>query len=1520
MPGTQRPKCWVPLVLMLLMPFIYSTLLPASYAFSDSGSCQIQGAECGSVLSPLGEQLNCGTCPASQQCVANRCENRCTPSQTGEGDFDDLFAWIPTQISSEDWSESDFPVTPNLLQKPETFPDFPFTSETDFSYKSLLLQTGNTSTTVPYSITFKFIPDDQGPDHQSVFNSEALSIELVQNQIQVTTRGASGQAGLMADQAQIFTKSCNQLMVDITETSMAVYLNGSVKQIPLEAGQFQAMKGSLQIGPWQGKTWDIRIFNKVLSPEQKNTIGSDCHAQKIKTSPWEGYDEYLCSVYICIWWPQGVTDTSHESFQYQTNAHDMTWEHNVLKTGMYKHGNICEELQKPRDIQMTEGYRKSWVSRFNEQNPWGNYVLHENFHAFQKRAGGGSKFLLESSANWGGYSMRPGTDNNSLLGMYTLQPHLPLYTTQSSPIAEGIIDAYKGGHQYGAGIFHYYLSEFVVNQKIIGFVFNDPRRFSSPAAAMYDYLQAAGYDMRDIFSEFAARTTTWDYGFRSPGWIAAEESSYRRMVRSNPSDNPWPEEEIDNKISVAYDQSGTGNQWTPVPSRYKPGPWSWNAYQITVTEAASFTAKFKASEGNPAGVEFRSILVRFRPDTGERTYTNLIPGDETQVLEARAMAQPGDSLYLIVAATPSTVFSGWDAYQYDYILTPDVPDSGMSSGDIGQVGFPGSKTETHDQIILTGSGTDIYGTADSFYFAWKKLSGDGSVSAKVFSVENTNPWAKAGVMIRNSLDPSDKAAALVISAHDRSAFQWRPQASQRTRYSLEGPGAPTWLKIERSGDQISGYRSDDGVTWNLANSVTLPMNQTVYIGLATTSHNNEAITRAVFSRPDFTGDTQDGDTNQKPVANSQFLQADQDQPVPVLLEGSDPDGDALSYQITSLPAHGSLSGVAPDLTYTPEPGFSGADSFSFMVSDGKEDSEPAQVQIKINRFDQKPKIFLLAGQSNMVGYGSNSELPFIEPGLATQRPDVFIQNIIEGARALSPLSPGFGRNSRMYGVELKFGHEMGDLYENQEVWFFKASKGGTTIDNPDHWRPLSHGGNPGNLYQQMMDGFRNFLKTNFENQGKEYEIAGFIWFQGYNDTFGSEIRYETNLRNFLNTVKSDLNNPDLPTVIVQINDVRGAPGRIVMDAQKTLSEEHPCHSLAITGDQRPYYHYGSYSYVTIGDRIAKAAGPCLGFPTANHDLYQVRSGDSLTISKTQGALSNDKPSVLHTDTVLAQLKTPPANGTLTFNPDGSFQYSSNPGFIGIDAFTYQISGGRTGNIARVRIHVRNDQSPVVLHFPFDGNQQEALMDKASGFNSRIVKSGVTFGHPGVQGESAYFDGQGLLHFLEEYPVPSLLDLQTSSDFTWTMSLKTDGPLDGERIIVSNKYWWNRNGGGYAIATDGAGKGLRVFLSAYDHETFSSKSVSFSSTQGVIDDGQWHSVAVVASFSTGELIIYLDGSEAGRTNIGALKGEINRFESAIGDGSYGGDGNSKAFQGYLDELKLHKAALNPAQISSLTKHH
>jgi hypothetical protein len=65
------------------------------------------------------------------------------------------------------------------------------------------------------------------------------------------------------------------------------------------------------------------------------------------------------------------------------------------------------------------------------------------------------------------------------------------------------------------------------------------------------------------------------------------------------------------------------------------------------------------------------------------------------------------------------------------------------------------------------------------------------------------------------------------------------------------------------------------------------------------------------------------------------------------LTGSDPDGDALTYSVLTPPSHGELAGIAPDLTYTPDLGYEGADSFTFSVNDGTVDSDPATVSITV---------------------------------------------------------------------------------------------------------------------------------------------------------------------------------------------------------------------------------------------------------------------------------------------------------------------------------------------------------------------------------------------------------------------------------------------------------------------------------------------------------------------------------------------------------------------------------------------
>jgi hypothetical protein len=96
--------------------------------------------------------------------------------------------------------------------------------------------------------------------------------------------------------------------------------------------------------------------------------------------------------------------------------------------------------------------------------------------------------------------------------------------------------------------------------------------------------------------------------------------------------------------------------------------------------------------------------------------------------------------------------------------------------------------------------------------------------------------------------------------------------------------------------------------------------------------------------------------NDAPVANPQSVTTIQDRAVPITLTGGDVEGDELSYSVITPPDHGTLSGTAPDLTYTPAPGYAGSDDFTFLVNDGDLDSTPAAVHITIQHVVYLPVI------------------------------------------------------------------------------------------------------------------------------------------------------------------------------------------------------------------------------------------------------------------------------------------------------------------------------------------------------------------------------------------------------------------------------------------------------------------------------------------------------------------------------------------------------------------------------------
>jgi len=97
-----------------------------------------------------------------------------------------------------------------------------------------------------------------------------------------------------------------------------------------------------------------------------------------------------------------------------------------------------------------------------------------------------------------------------------------------------------------------------------------------------------------------------------------------------------------------------------------------------------------------------------------------------------------------------------------------------------------------------------------------------------------------------------------------------------------------------------------------------------------------------------------GSTNTPPVADSQSISTPEDTAAAITLTASDADGDPLTYSVVSGPNKGTLSGNAPNLTYTPGPNYSGADSFTFKANDGSADSNVATVSITVTPANDPP--------------------------------------------------------------------------------------------------------------------------------------------------------------------------------------------------------------------------------------------------------------------------------------------------------------------------------------------------------------------------------------------------------------------------------------------------------------------------------------------------------------------------------------------------------------------------------------
>jgi hypothetical protein len=167
-------------------------------------------------------------------------------------------------------------------------------------------------------------------------------------------------------------------------------------------------------------------------------------------------------------------------------------------------------------------------------------------------------------------------------------------------------------------------------------------------------------------------------------------------------------------------------------------------------------------------------------------------------------------------------------------------------------------------FTMSAEGSDIWAGTDEFRYVYKQLSGDGEIIARVDRIAGpgNNEWRKAGVMIRETLDPTSKHAFMAVTAlaSHGLAFQYRDgidAADSDSEHGIDVQTAPYWVKLVRKGNVFTGYVSPDGINWRMkdasgvetdaSNPVTITMATNVYIGLALCSHQNDVLCMAQFS-------------------------------------------------------------------------------------------------------------------------------------------------------------------------------------------------------------------------------------------------------------------------------------------------------------------------------------------------------------------------------------------------------------------------------------------------------------------------------------------------------------------------------------------------------------------------------------------------------------------------------------------------------------------------------------------------
>jgi regulation of enolase protein 1 (concanavalin A-like superfamily) len=254
-------------------------------------------------------------------------------------------------------------------------------------------------------------------------------------------------------------------------------------------------------------------------------------------------------------------------------------------------------------------------------------------------------------------------------------------------------------------------------------------------------------------------------------------------------------------------------------------------YSISTTPENGFTAPVALTTSNvPEG-----ITASFAPVS--------ITGAATSALTLSASASILPGTYTV----PVTATSGSLVHTFNVSLTIQPSGPQFTDLDIGGPGTAGSFSDGTGIFTVSGSGSDIFGIADQFNYAYQTATGDFTIIAHVDSETGTDVFAKAGVMVRASTaDDAAFAGVFATPGHGVAMIIRTATGVGATDLAKAADNVPVWVRLQRSGNTFTGSASTDGINWTQIAAKDVGMTGAVTAGLAVTSKRESTLNTAVF--------------------------------------------------------------------------------------------------------------------------------------------------------------------------------------------------------------------------------------------------------------------------------------------------------------------------------------------------------------------------------------------------------------------------------------------------------------------------------------------------------------------------------------------------------------------------------------------------------------------------------------------------------------------------------------------------